>query len=289
MSIIHEFPALGTTWWIELFDELSESQRAVIYDDCALFVANFEATYSRFKNNSFVSILNRERTVTDVDPSTITLLRYTKQLYLATAGHFNVLVGDTLEARGYDSTYSFRDSGEASEIGNPITDLIIDDTSVSLLKGKLDIGGFGKGYLIDLVASRLREQYECQYFLINGGGDIYVTSDHDKAITIHLEHPLLPNTSIGAISLKNEGFAASSPFKRRWKTATGETDHIVGQHDEVATYVRATTTAEADAFATTALLMSESACLALAKDNHLQIARFNPATNQLWQTSGFST
>lgn len=285
MAAIHQFSALGTHWWIELFDQLDEQQRAVIFNDCTLFITQFEAIYSRFKSDSFVSRLNTERVVHDCDDDIITLIRYSKELFSKSNGTFNVLTGDVLEKRGYNASYSFVESTDSGVAGNPITDLIIADTTVSLTAGRLDIGGFGKGYLIDLVAERLKTVHGCTEFLINGGGDLYVTTEHGAPITIHLEHPTEPGISIGSWQIKNQGFAASSPFKRRWKTTTGTTDHIVGTHDDVASYVIAATAGEADAFATTTLLLSETDCQTLATKNHLRLARFNPATNQLWQVN----
>src|SRR6056297_1446739 len=126
VSMKWSFNALGTTWWIEIFDDLSPTTSDEVKDFVAGFVRTYENNYSRFKPDSLLSQLNRERSFTTPSQEFQQLLTYGKQLYLRSDTHFNLLTGHILEARGYDASYSFTDTG-ASELtpGNPITDLTI--------------------------------------------------------------------------------------------------------------------------------------------------------------------
>ena len=278
-----DFPALGTHFWIEVWDEVTEEQAGKIFDFARFFVSTFEERYSRFKSDSLISTLNRERTFENPSEEFVQLLQYSKQLYLRTNEVFNPLTGHILEARGYDANYSFSDSG-ASKLapGNPITDIIITTERIELLHGNVDLGGYGKGYLIDLLASTLKAELQLEQFLINGGGDIFVTNRGGKAVTIHLEDPTKPGTMIGSTTLHNQGFAASSPHKRAWKTTTGTTSHIIAdQLYADATYIKATTAADADAFATTALQLDPQQLERLAKSEQLGIALFTANTSSL--------
>ena len=166
----HSFNALGTTWWIELFDEINTETLDIVMHDIEFFVSEFEKKYSRINPESAISLLNKNRTLKNPDAHLISLLTYGKGLYLRTNTHFNILTGHILEARGYDADYSFKAQDETSLVpGNPISDLLISSEKISLHHGNIDIGGYGKGYLIDEVAQRLLELHSLKYFVINAG------------------------------------------------------------------------------------------------------------------------
>jgi len=182
--------------------------------------------------------------------------------------------GHILEARGYDGAYSFIDKGSAAlEPGNPLTDLLISDTEIKLLYGNLDIGGYGKGWLIDKLAFALADRFGVQQFLINGGGDLYVTHQNNQPVEIYLENPMRPGTLVGSTKLMNRGFACSSPHKRSWTNTAGiDQNHIVTNTTmRDATYVTASTAVAADAFATTFLLTSRAETARLVADHQLEI------------------
>ena len=287
----HSFKALGTTWWIEVFDETSDETLDAILGDIELFVASFENTYSRFKTESLISTLNTQRKLENPDEHCRTLLTFGKNLYLRTNTHFNILTGHILEARGYDANYSFTPQDEtALTAGNPIADLLITPDVVELHQGNIDIGGFGKGYLVDEVALRLQSKHSIQYFVVNAGGDIYATSNHGQAVEIYLEHPLIEKTYIQSTQLLHQGFASSSPHKRQWKSPTGEThSHLVNSHNEaqMTTFVKTTTACEADVFATTALIAPAQEMQAMIQSEKLAVAFYNPDTKQLRSYASF--
>jgi len=248
------FEALGTKWWIELFENISEQRLTALKKDCEAFIMTFEDSYSRFKPNSCISMINRERVLKDPSQELIDLLTFGKQKYLETNALFNILTGHIQEAKGYDAEYSFMMADTIPLPGNPVTDLAIDESKITLSGySKIDLGGYGKGYLIDLVVDRLKKEHGLNYFLINGGGDIYATSDNGEPVEIQIEHPTEPEKFIGATTLLNGAFAASSSHKRRWKTKQGEQNHIVGEAGD-SSYVKAKTAKEADVLATVKLL-----------------------------------
>ncbi|MCB9816177.1 FAD:protein FMN transferase [Candidatus Nomurabacteria bacterium] len=287
-----EFEALGTKWWITIFDETSTETLEAAFGRLEGFTRAYEAKYSRFKPDSLISTLNRERVLEQPDQDCRALLTYGKSLYLRTNTHFNLLTGHILEARGYNATYTFESHEPEKETpGNPITDLLISEEKIELLHGNVDIGGFGKGYLIDELAKILREEFSLQYFLINGGGDMYASSEQEKPIEIYLEHPTKARHFIHRTTLLNQGFAASSPFKRVWQSHDQTYTHIVTNEaaPRVASFIKAGTARDADAFATTALMLSETELATLSQTENFSVARFTPATNQLWQTNSFNT
>jgi thiamine biosynthesis lipoprotein len=286
----HTFEALGTKWWIEIFDEADTETLEGAYGTLERFARDFETTYSRFKPDSLISILNRERVLESPSEECRALLTYGKQLYLRSNTEFNLLTGHLQEARGYDTTLSFvPQEPEKLTPGNPITDLLISSEKIELHHGNIDLGGFGKGFLIDELAKLLKEQFSLYYFIINGGGDMYGTSKLGEPIQIFLEHPTKPSHFIHTTKLLNQGFAASSPFKRVWHSGDKTYTHIISNTEapRVASFVKAATARDADAFATAALLLDEPALTQLSTTESLAIARFSPATNNLWRTTSF--
>lgn len=279
-----QFKALGTSWWIEIFDSASSQALESLASDIESFVVGYENRYSRFKPDSLVSKLNREKILLEPDDDCISIFKYAKQLYIRSNTKFNVLTGHILEARGYDTHYSFTADNSGDLVaGNPISDLDISREEIRIHQGAVDFGGFGKGYLIDLIAELLRERYELSFFLINGGGDMFGTTQHDQPIAIFLEHPTSEHVTIYQTHISNQGFAASSPFKRRWKTENGTTTHIVSDTPvpETGNFIKAVNARDADAFATTSLLMSSREIEQLAKTEQIGFAQFSPSSNQL--------
>ncbi|MEN9920504.1 MAG: hypothetical protein RL538_397 [Candidatus Parcubacteria bacterium] len=292
MSRSITFEAIGTHFWIEIFDEISDKELEATKGRLELLSSVFNEHFSRFRSDSFISSLNRERILKNPTEECRTILTYGKQLYLRSNGSFNLLTGHILEARGYDANYSFQATKDVAlqPICNPLTDLCISENEITLTCGNVDLGGYGKGWLIDTFVSDLKA-HSIKHFLVNGGGDMYGTSGKEGgAITIYLEHPTKTGEYLMETALLNQGFAASSPFKRQWKSGEKIYDHVVttGDTPQVATFVKATTSTDADAFATVAMLWPEASLPALAEQESIAIARFDPLTSQLWQTTNFS-
>lgn len=125
----------------------------------------------------------------------------------------------------------------------------------------IDLGGIGKGYLIDKLAKELQEKFSLKYFLINGGGDMYGTSDNEKEIKVYLQHPIESYSFIGSIKIKNQAFCCSSSFKRCWAINGVEYNHFVDTKKEnlilASSYVVAPTATEADVYATVLCIVSD--------------------------------
>jgi FAD:protein FMN transferase len=285
------FEAIGTHWWIEIFDHMTDEELKTTKSHLELISSVFNQNYSRFRDDSHISILNKERCLSNPTSELQEILTYGKRLYLRSQKTFNLLSGHILEARGYDASYSFEAKSNLStlKICNPLTDLLISEKEITLTCGNVDIGGYGKGWLVDLLARNLQEN-GVRYFLVNGGGDMYGTSlPSGQGITIYLEHPTDPSKYLMESTLLNQGFAASSPFKRQWESDGKMYDHVVTKGDtpQLASFVKAITATDADAYATAVMLLPETALPALATNEQLAIARFDPVTSQLWQTKNF--
>lgn len=291
MSLPFTIDALGTRWWIEIFDDISDVKRAAIVNGGALLLSEFEQRYSRFRPDSLISQLNLTGVLINPPSEFINLLTYGITLFDRTQGKFNVMIGEKLSAHGYDSTYSFVGKAFKTPLPSPHNSLTITPEQITLHTGQVDIGGFGKGYVIDLLAEYLQNQHQLSYFLINGGGDMFATSENDQPIIIYLEHPTEPNTYIETTTIRNQGFAASSPHKRTWKTDGKVYSHIITESDSLliadATFIKAPTARDADAFATVALIIPPDQFEAIASTERLGVATFTLAENTLYRDTNF--
>jgi thiamine biosynthesis lipoprotein len=287
--------ALGTSWWIEIFDELPNERYTVIHDDCAAFLHRFETRYSRFKPDSLLSQLNMTGRISNPDVEFRDIITYALAQYARTAGIFNIMVGETLVKTGYDADYSFSATDTPAPIPNPNNIITTDANEITLMTGTIDFGGFGKGYAIDRIAELLQHTYGIHYFLVNGGGDMFGTSDHDNPITIYLEHPTEPHSYLETTTLKNQGFAASSPHKRAWKHADKTYTHIIRTNPLLpaptalpdATFIKAATACDADIFATVALLIPATKMDEFAKIEQLGVASFYLESGLLAKNKAF--
>jgi len=135
------------------------------------------------------------------------------------------LVGTYLEKAGYDSEQSFKTTltnVESVELG----EILAFDTNEIAISDHayFDIGGYGKGLMVDKISSLCIEQ-GVQRYIINAGGDIFVYNFEE---TFYLEHPNAGGTYIGSITLSNGAIASSAHNRRSWSDEDGMTlSHIL--------------------------------------------------------------
>jgi len=216
-----EFEAIGTHWYIEFYDEIDPNDFESLQQKIKEYCSEFEHKYSRFKDTSILSKLNKEKILHNPSHEFLELLNLGKDAKVITDGHFDITVGTILENMGYDKDYSFKEKDKKVE-----KELKFTKDKVELSENtKIDLGGIGKGYLIDLVSDLIKGE-GIKYFFINAGGDIYATSNFDEPIEFALENPFAIDEMIGTIEIKNKGLASSSGNRRKWKDPkTGKVHH----------------------------------------------------------------
>ncbi|MEZ4461543.1 MAG: FAD:protein FMN transferase [bacterium] len=200
----HAFDAMGTQWCFM-------SERAADFDAAEQFVRRCEASFSRFSPYSALSELNRRRAIQDAQLTE--LVEVAMALHALTNGAFDPTLGDELSALGYDRTFAPElNRGQVSRRSNLLVKTAGDITELEG-EGSLDLGGIAKGWTVDAVAMRLRQE-SGGGVLVDGGGDIRAIDG-------------VWNIGVGdgrEVILKNAGVATSSTLRRRWE---GGTHHIV--------------------------------------------------------------
>lgn len=260
------FEALGTHWSIEQLGEKSMDLESVLLP----IVRAFESDYSRFKDDSFVSMLNRTKRLIDPPRELIDMLLFAQTMYQVGSGVFNISITPSLTGVGYGKA-----RGEARINTTDLMGITIADGEVTLAPDvEIDFGGFGKGWLVDALADVLHS-HNVHEFIINGGGDIRVSSASE--VELALEHPTHEDQMIGTTRIASGGLAVSSPYKRSWKVGGVTKHHIIDPrtgesvtNDIASVYVRASTTLVADVMATI-LLVDPSLLDRLKKDFDLDV------------------
>lgn len=248
------FEAIGTIWFIEIFDKKVDKS---IQNIVIKTISEFETNYSRFKSDSLISKLNTQRHLKDVSTELFSIINFGERLRKLTDNNFSLGVGSILEKRGYDSNYSFssKESNKVDRNTNMFKTLSKDTLELHELV-KIDIGGIGKGWIVDKVANLIKQMGFVGFF-INAGGDIYATQQNQQGFTFILENPLNTNQKIGEITIENSAIASSSSNRRSWvdKNTGKRNTHIVGENEDIAgVFTQAPKTLHADATATCLLV-----------------------------------
>src|SRR5260221_221734 len=217
-----EFEGIGTHWRIEIFNKLASSNN--IFSELKTIVEDFENNYSRFKEISLLSQLNKNKSFNNPSEEFSKLLKIGEDAKRITHGHFDIAVGNVLEKMGYDSNYSFK----STKLNNIETQIHITPSEIKIGENtRIDLGGIGKGFEIDKIKDFLINK-NIEYFFINAGGDIYATSINENPIEFFLENPFDNTQAIGKVLIMNESIAASSPSRRKWKDQNNkEFNHLV--------------------------------------------------------------
>jgi thiamine biosynthesis lipoprotein len=254
--LIKNLKGLGTFWFVELFESLSVEKENLIKKFIKKEIKDFEKKYTRFSSKSLLNKLNHDKKIS-FDTDLEKMIRLGERVGGETTRDFNIFIKKDLEKIGY---------GKALKAKNFIPDkskkVFYKKNNYLFLntEKEIDLGGLGKGYLIDKLASSLKKEFDLKYFLINGGGDIYATSNQKKPIEIYLEHPIETNTFIGKVLIKNESFCASSSFKRNWVHEGAIKNHFIeksGVEIVAASYTISKKCVAADMGATMACLYSK--------------------------------
>lgn len=243
-----QFEAIGTTWSIQ--PHLPKALQKKVLER----IEKFDKDYSRFRSDSLVTKMSQHAGEYTLPDDGKEMFDFYKKLYEVTDGLVTPLIGDLMEATGYDAKYSLKQGtlqqplawDEAFEYTYP---KLVIKTPVLI-----DLGAAGKGYLVDIVGELLRKEH-IKNFTINAGGDILVG---DITETILLEDPHDKTLAIGQVEIEKGAICGSGIYRRNW----GAFHHVVDpkklaspEHIK-AVWVKATTAMYADGIATALFFVS---------------------------------
>jgi len=225
--ILNGLEALSTIWFVEVFESLTSTSCHEIQEVLIDTIYSFEKKYSRFNESSLLSELNSKRMV-NYDYHLAMMLTKGKEMGIVTEGVFDLFIKEQLEDKGYGVKGCHADNYSDSDSDFVITEEVIQ------LKGEksIDLGGLGKGYLLDVLAEILKKRFHINEFLINGGGDMYGTHQGGDDIVVYIQNPEDRNILIGSVGIKNQSLCASSSYVRSWVHGDRVKNHFIAKNQK---------------------------------------------------------
>lgn len=195
----------------------------------------FGMRFSRFDPESELSLFNAGPGGR-VSSELFTLISRSSRWFRETDSVFDPSILPILESEGYSGSF-----GEA-KFGVPLgrvdavgacrfDSLSFDESASSVRKPtdlRIDLGGIGKGYVVDRVAEMLRKRYENCF--VYAGGDIFASGRNAMEgyafWAVDVENPV--DGSIAAtLLLSDRAVATSGTDRRRWTVGGQEKHHLI--------------------------------------------------------------
>ena len=254
-------------------------------DTCFSMFRDFESRFSRFIPGNELAALNVSGEAV-VSEELSDMLARSLEYYRATDGVFDPSILGMLIGEGYGESFGtsgFGTPGAPSGERIPFDAMELDRERLSVRKPQalaIDLGGIGKGYVVDQVAAFLRTKY--RHFVVDAGGDMYCSGQDIErnldAWAIEVEDPADPAKSLVMLALTDKAVATSGINRRRWMSAAGEKSHIIDPKgngsvigDILSVTVVADTVTDADVYAKTLLIMGTEKGLAFAEETGLAV------------------
>ncbi|HSX36345.1 MAG TPA: FAD:protein FMN transferase [Patescibacteria group bacterium] len=255
------FAAIGTQWWIGVFEALPTVRLESLKTQIAARIEEFDKTYSRFRADSLITRIAKRAGTHRLPADSEPLLAFYRRLYELSGGLVTPLVGQLLADAGYDAQYSLTPGTLSLP---PEWDDVLQIRGSSLAAKRavlLDVGAAGKGYLVDIISQLLFEA-GVRHFCVDAGGDMYVRGVNPP-LRVGLEHPTDPGQAIGVATLSRGALCGSAGNRRAW----GVYHHIMNPKtlrpvvDIQAVWVAAADAMTADGLATALFFMPPAALL----------------------------
>ncbi len=209
-----EFEAIGTTWKIDIYQDLSDKEKTDLLAKIKNRIDIFDKDYSRFRPDSLVTEMPKRSGKFTLPDDADKMISVYKKIYDLTNGEVTPLVGDLLVSAGYDADYSL----VPKELKKPLKwEEVMEWKKPNLTMKKsalLDFGAGGKGYLVDIVGEVLEENGVRSY-CVDAGGDMRYRNN-SKPLKVGLEDPEDKTKVIGVVKILNESICGSAGNRRKW-------------------------------------------------------------------------
>lgn len=245
---------------------------------------------SMFNPNSTLSLVNGNKNMSS-DKMLDAVFALAQRVSKATEGAFDVTVAPLVNAWGFGfKNGTLPDSAQVDSLRSLIgwNRIRIENGTVKkdMPEMVLDFSAIAKGYGCDVAASALR-RHGAKNLMVEIGGEVVVEGKNDKGkpwrigVNKPVEDTLAVNTELDTIlELTDQAMATSGNYRNYYITADGrKVAHTIDphtgypvQHSILSATVLAPTCAEADAFATSFMVMGiDKAKEVLKRQNQLRV------------------
>jgi FAD:protein FMN transferase len=185
-----------------------------------------ERRFSRFRDDSELSRLNRAREPMVVSQPMFDALVAARRYVDMTAGIFDPAIGGALVALGYDRSFAPGALDRDTDVAIPQRACFLDvgldaaRREVMLPTGvQLDLGGMIKGRTVDEAAALLQG-----YGAVDAGGDAMLRG---RDWIVDVEDPRDATRTIATLHVRDRAVATSAANRRRWRVARALRHHLV--------------------------------------------------------------
>jgi thiamine biosynthesis lipoprotein len=251
-------------------------------------VLRIEAKYSRYRDDSVTSAINRAAgaRAVPIDAETAALLAYAERCHALSGGRFDVTSGVLRRAWDFSRTpprLPTEAQIEAARARVGWERVEWNERSVRLAQNgmELDFGGIGKEYAADRAATICSNE-GIGHVLVNLGGDVRACGGHPMggAWQVGIQHPRTPGATIGTIAVVDGAVATSGDYERYFELDGRRYCHVLDALTGVpvrawqSVTVLAPLAVVAGSYATIAMLLEASAVAFLERQrvSYLMVA-----------------
>ncbi len=229
-----QFKALGTHCQIQ-FSAATKDHAASFSKEAVQWVANFETKYSRFRESSLISEINRNAGVrwTEIDSEVESIFAICDDLHFMSQGVLDPTMLPLIFLWDYRKTHATLPSERTvnqtralvgwNKVERKPGSVFLPEKGMSL-----DLGGFGKEYAVDKVAA-IAVGHRIAGCLVDFGRDIHAVGKPPESPAWHigLENPEIPGKAWGSLAAVDIGIATSGDYRRFFEYSGQRFGHII--------------------------------------------------------------
>jgi thiamine biosynthesis lipoprotein len=203
----------------------------VIAGRIAATFADAERRFSRFREDSELSALNRAEGPFVASPQLFDMLWRARSYVELTDGLFDPTIGGLLSTLGCDRSFAPGALDRAQVSPPPRTaqfvDIVLNRATRSVLRPphiQIDLGGMAKGHAVDRAAAHLGESGA-----IDAGGDAFARgpAPDGREWLVDIEDPGDPSRTVATLAVANAAVATSAPNRRWWRVGSDVAHHLI--------------------------------------------------------------
>lgn len=295
--IVEERIFMNTRISFQVWTSTDREQTYQIIEDAFQKFHYVVNNFSRFDPRSELSRMNdRSGEEVKISNELFYLIKRSLNLAVKTQGAFDPTIIDILEAYGYNAKYNFEKLDNPKALAEEIRmlmksrpsfqDILMNEKKSTIKlkpRQRIDLGGIGKGYAIDLAYEVLKP---LENFLINAGGDLRTkgVNKEGKPWTISLAVP--GQEPIGEVSLSDASIACSGSWARQVKFFHHLIDTRTGKpsNKSIISYIIADNAVDADTWCTALFVMGRDGLSLIKKEGHEGMCMVG---KKIYKTEGF--
>jgi thiamine biosynthesis lipoprotein len=231
---------MGTTYTVQVSEMMSESERLVVARAIEETLESVNHKMSNYREDSELSRLNRAAAgeAITVSPETFDVLFEAQRISELTQGAFDVTVAPLVSLWGFGpgagaSEPPSQESIDRAKSRVGYRNLVVDDDARTITKKaeglECDLSAIAKGYAVDRVAERLKEQ-GIQNFMVEVGGEVRTLGKNAKgqAWQIGVEKPVPGTRALERIvPLSGLAMATSGDYRNFYEVEGKLYSHLI--------------------------------------------------------------